>query len=62
MRRLAEGIGYRVLSRFLPTATAAAGVCGCVPNDCWCRSGTTRCCCKADCVTVTCWCPAGGCR
>jgi len=61
MIKMAERIGYRIVSRFLPTITASAKVCNCQPGESWCQSSTVRCHCASDCVSVSCICPIGGC-
>lgn len=61
--RMLESIGYRMVSRFLPQVTAAAGVCSCDPGYGWCRNKALSdyCRCNSDCKSTTCWCNPAGC-
>ncbi|NJC15078.1 hypothetical protein F4558_004904 [Micromonospora profundi] len=53
MIRMIENIGYRALSRFVPSASAAAWDCKCEAYSRWAfRNG--YCVCSGDCRTVTC--------
>ncbi|SCG54578.1 hypothetical protein [Micromonospora coxensis] len=63
MFKAAENLGYRIVSRFLPTVTASAGTCACTPYDGWCKDKlrSTYCTCGADCKTITCRCNPAGC-
>jgi len=58
-----EGLGYRMVSRLLPTITASAKVCNCQPGESWCQNKATSnyCTCKSDCINVTCRCSPAGC-
>jgi hypothetical protein len=62
MIKIVESVGYRIVSRFLPTITAAAKECNCQPGESWCQSSAVRCRCAGNCISVVCICPFGGCR
>ncbi|MEV4481411.1 hypothetical protein [Micromonospora coxensis] len=48
-----EGVGYRMLSRFVPTVEAKAYDCVCTPGTRWGINGG-YCWCSSDCRSVLC--------
>jgi hypothetical protein len=54
MKRFAEDLGYRMVSRFLPNVTAAASICACDPGSWYCKPGLLKCTCLSDCKTIRC--------
>ncbi|NJC15690.1 hypothetical protein F4558_005516 [Micromonospora profundi] len=54
MIRMIENIGYKALSRLVPTASASAYNCLCEANSWW-RSMGKICYCTPDCKSVKCY-------
>jgi hypothetical protein len=54
MKRFAEELGYRMVSRFVPKVTAAAAPCTCEPGFSYCKPGLIRCTCLSNCRTISC--------
>ena len=55
MIRVIENIGYKALSRLVPTASASAYRCLCTADSWWRTGGGEICYCTPDCRSIRCY-------